>query len=212
MREMTVDRFRGPLYLKLRRALAVAAMFGVAPAAVALTGCRSSSGGSTSSGGPASAQSTGGLASGSYQGDGFQVSIPAGWKKVSSAAAATGASGVVFGPPGDTRSSITIHSYRQPTEGIDQTLADVIISDKAEQGSGQMRDVRVQVSPAQVQGATQAKELVESYKGPAGRVRYIDLVALTPSGTMITVEAAAPANTTGFDPASATGSLRITGG
>jgi hypothetical protein len=189
---------------------------GVALAAVALAlaaaaaGCGSGSGAS-SSGATRSTQSVG-AAAGSYQGDGFEVSIPSGWKKVASSAAATGASGVVFGPAGDTKTSLTIHSYRQPTEGIDQTLADVITSDKVEESAGQMRNVHAQVHTVAVQGATQAKELSESYAGPAGQVRYIDLVAVTPSGAMVTVEAAAPASATAFDPASAVKSLRITGG
>ncbi len=193
-----------------RRRRMLATAVAAAALAVAVTGCGSS--GSASSSATSRTSSTGVAASGRYQGDGFEVAIPSGWQKVASAAAATGASGVVFGPAGDNRTSITIHSYRQPTEGIDQTLADVITSDKVEESTGQMRNIRVQVHSAEVHGATQAKELVESYTARAGRVRYIDLVALTPSGTMITVEAAAPANATGFDPVSAAGSLRITGG
>jgi hypothetical protein len=210
MHEVRPDRWR-------RRVLAVA----TAALAAAVTGCGSSHSGSSSSTPSSSAtrstQTTGvgaaGVAAaGSYHGDGFEVAIPSGWHKLASAAATTGASGIVFGPAGDTKTSITIHSYRQPTEGIDQTLADVVTSDKVEESTGQMRNIRAQVHTAQVQGAAQAKELSESFTGPAGQVRYVDLVALTRSGTMVTVEAAAPANGSGFDPASAVRSLRITGG
>ncbi len=190
--------------------------------AVAATGCGGSGSASSSTSSrpqttgasqtTGAGRATGVAAAGSYHGDGFQVAIPSGWHKLASAAAATGASGVAFGPAGDTKTSITIHSYRQPTEGIDQTLADVVTSDKVEESTGQMRNIRAQVHTAQVQGAAQAKELNESFTGPAGQVRYVDLVALTPSGTMVTVEAAAPASAAGFDPASAVRSLRITGG
>ncbi len=199
--------------------LATAVAVAAAALAVAVTGCGSTgSASSRTTSTSASSRTTsttspiGVVASGSYHGDGFEVAIPSGWKKVASAAAATSASGVVFGPAGDTRTSITIHSYRQPTEGIDQTLADVIMSDKVEESTGQMRNIHVQVHSAEVQGAAQAKELLESYTARAGRVRYVDLVALTSSGTMITVEAAAPANAPGFDPAIAARSLRIAGG
>lgn len=187
----------------------------VAAAALAVSGCASSSTSassisSTTSTAASATQSA--VSNGTYRGNGFVVAIPPGWKRVSGVVASNGNSGIVFGPAGDTKTSITIHSYRQPTEDIDQTIKDVLVSDKAEESAGSMRHVRVSVSSQQVPGASQAKLLSESFVAPAGQVRYVNLVALTPSGAMITVEALAPAAATGFDPASAARSLRITGG
>lgn len=174
---------------------------GVLVLAALLSGCGSSSR-SASHGGVTGSSAT-------FVGTGFQLTYPGGWSRPTRTGSPGAITGAAITAP-DGRATIAVHSYPHSARSIIELLRDVATTDAAEEQVGQIRVRSNALQTPSIPGAAQTKELIQTFDNRAGRQRLRELLVMTPSGTLIDVEAVASEREVGFDPAAVIASFRLT--
>jgi len=165
--------------------------------------------GSSSVKGSASSASSGSFTS--YAGPGYRFSFPVGWKEFSTHSTQSGATGTSLTAP-DNSASIDSHAYPHSNTGVAETIREFAISEALTAQAGGIRNIHTQLRSVSVPGASEAKEVTQTFVNKAGRQRLAKLIVMTQAGTLIDLDASASQRSAGFDPQRVVDSFQLTGG